>query len=197
LSSSFSSFMFKNIVMMFETFMKNIINFFESHLEENLLTELIHNEISSFVLSFRSFSFVTFFFVSLSFVSFVFLLSFDATRFHKRARESFSSTLKKKVRSTDDHCDCMLSMKWFQKLKKACCTENIKNVEHLLSELYYLKRQICKKHINQLKQLYELLSIKNSNEMKKILWKILKFEKKIEIFKIERANLFEISKEDD
>ncbi len=197
LSSSFSSFMFKNIVMIFETLMRNIISFFESHFEENLLIELIHSEISSFVLSSRSFFFVTSFFASFSFVSFVFLLSSDATRFHKRVRESSSSTHKKRIRSTDDHCDCMLSMKWFQELKKACCIENIKNVEHLLSELYYLKRQICKKHINQLRQLYELLSIENSSEMKEMLWKLLKFEEEVEIFKIERANLFETSKEDD
>ncbi len=33
--------------------------------------------------------------------------------------------------------------------------------------------------------------------MKNVLWEFLKFEEEIEIFKIDRSNLFEISKIDD
>ncbi len=67
LFSSFSSFMFKDIAMMFKTFVRNVFNFFESRFNENFLAEIIHNAISSFVLSFRSFSFVSFFFASFFF----------------------------------------------------------------------------------------------------------------------------------
>jgi hypothetical protein len=34
-------------------------------------------------------------------------------------------------------------------------------------------------------------------EMKNVLWKFLKFEKEIEIFKIDRSNLFKVSTIDD
>ncbi len=38
--------------------------------------------------------------------------------------------------------------------------------------------------------------MKNLIEMKNVLWKLLKFEEEVEIFKIDRSNLFEISKVD-
>jgi hypothetical protein len=86
-----------------------------------------------------------------------------------------------------------LSIKWLDNLKKARCFINLKSVEHLLEKLYYLDRQTCLRHINQLKQLFELLSIENFIEMKNVLWKLLKFEEEVEIFKIDRSNLFKIS----
>jgi ABC-type multidrug transport system fused ATPase/permease subunit len=154
--------------MMFETLLKNedclII-----HLDESLLTELIHNASSSFVLLFDSIFFVMFAFVSL-FLVFIVLASFvRASRFRKRAHESFSSASQKRSRLTNDHCDCTLSSKWFNHLKNARCVESVKRMEHLLNELYYLNRQICTKHMNQLKQLFELLSIENLVEMKEVL----------------------------
>jgi hypothetical protein len=182
--------------MMFETFLKNedclII-----YLDENLLTELIHNVSSSSVLSFDSIFLVMFAFVSLFFVLIVFASFFNAFRFRKRANESFSSALKKRSRLTNDHCDCTLSSKWFEDLKKTRCIESVKRTEHLLRELYYLNRQICKKHINQLRQLFKLLSIENFVEMKEMFWEFLKFDEKVEIFKTERSNFFEIFEDDD
>jgi hypothetical protein len=157
------------------------------HFNESLLAELIHNVSSSFVLSFTSFFFV----------SIVFALSFSASRSRKRAHELFSSTFKKRNRLTSDHCDCTLSSKWLEDLKNARCVESAKRTEHFLSELYYLDRQICKKHINQLRQLFELLSIENFVEIKKVLWKFLKFDEEVEIFKIERSDFFEIFEDDD
>ncbi len=111
LFSSLSSFMLRDIVMMSEALLKNVFNFLEFRFDENFLAELIHNAISSFVLSSRSFSLVSFFFASLSFVSFVSLSSFDASRFRKRARESFSSMSKKRVDSARDKCECIMSRK--------------------------------------------------------------------------------------
>jgi hypothetical protein len=90
-----------------------------------------------------------------------------------------------------------LSIKWLDDLKNARCFINLKSVEHLLERFYYLDRQIYLKHINQLKQLFELLSIDDLIEMKNVLWKLLKFEEEMKIFKIDRSNLFEVSKVDD
>jgi uncharacterized membrane protein len=111
LSSSFSSFMLRNIVMMSEAFVKNVVSFSESRRDEDFLAELIHSAISFFVLSFRSFSFVSFFFALLSFVSFVSFSSSDASRFRKRARESFSSMSRKRVDSARNKCECIMSHK--------------------------------------------------------------------------------------
>jgi hypothetical protein len=105
LSSSFSSVVLRNLAVMFETLMNENLSSSKTHCDENFLS-LIHDFVSSFVLSSDSF-----FFASLSLAQFVFLSFSDASRSHKRVRESLSSTLKKRVRSTDDHCDCKLSMK--------------------------------------------------------------------------------------
>jgi ABC-type multidrug transport system fused ATPase/permease subunit len=197
LFSLFSSFMFKNIVIMFEIFVKNIVNSSESRRDENFLAKLIHNAISSFVLSFYSFFFVSFFFALLSFVSFVFLSFFDTSRFRKRARESFLSMSRKRVNSTKNECECIMSRKWLERLTQTNRIENVKQTKHLLSVLYYLKKLICKNHINQMRHLYDLLSIEDFEEMKNALWDFLKFERSIKIFEIQCFYLFEISKNDD
>jgi hypothetical protein len=56
-----------------------------THFDENLLTELIHNVSSSFVLWFDSISFVMFAFVSLFFVSILFASSLNASRFRRKS----------------------------------------------------------------------------------------------------------------
>jgi hypothetical protein len=157
ISSWFSSTL-KNMTMMSRTLLKNE-DCFIIHFDESLLTELIHNVSSSFVLSFDS----------IFFVFIVFASSFNASRSRKRAYESFSSAFKKRSRLTNNHYDCTLSSKWLNDLKNARCVANVKRIEHFLNELYYLNRQICKKHINQLRQLFVLLSIENFVEMKKVL----------------------------
>ncbi len=194
--SSWSSSTLRNIVMMFKALLKNE-NCLIIHFDENLLAELIHNASSSFVLSFDSIFFVMFAFASFFFVFIVLASSVRASRFRKRAHESFSSTSQKRSRLTNDHCDCTLSSKWLNDLKNARCVESVRRIEHLLSELYYLDRQICKKHIKQLRQLFDLLSIENFVEMKEVFWKLLKFDEEVEIFKIERSNFFEIFENDD
>ncbi len=100
----------KNMIMIFEVFLKNE-NCFIIHFDESLLTELIHNVSSLFMLSFDSIFFVMFAFVSFFFVLIIFTSSFNAFRFRKRVHESSSSTLKKKNRLTNDHCDYTLSSK--------------------------------------------------------------------------------------
>jgi hypothetical protein len=184
--SSWSSSTLKKMIVMSEAFLKNE-DCFITHFDESLLVELIHNVSSSFVLSSNS----------IFFVSVVLASSLSASRFRKRAHESFSSTLTKRSRLTNDHCDCTLSSKWLEDLKKTRLIESVKRAEHFLKRLYYLNRQICKKHINQLRQLFELLSIENLVEIKKQLWEFLKFDEEIEIFKIERSDFFEAFEDDD
>jgi hypothetical protein len=150
----------------------------------------IRDSFSSFVLSSRLIFFASFSLILSIFSSF---LSLSSSR--KRARLTFSTSFKKRIKSAN-HCECILSIKWLDDFKNARCFINLKSVEHFLEELYYLDKQICLKHINQLKQLFELLSMKNLIEMKNVLWKLLKFEEEVEIFKIDRSNLFEISKVD-
>jgi hypothetical protein len=104
---------------------------------------------------------------------------------------------RKRIGSTRNKCKCIMSRKWLEKLTQANRIENVRQTKHLLSALYYLKKQICKNHINQMKRLYDLLSIEDFEEMKDALWNLLKFERSIEIFKIKRSHLFEISRSDD
>ncbi len=183
---SWSSSTLKNMIIILKTLLENEDDFI-IHFDESLLAELIHSVSSSFVLSSDS----------LFFVFIVFASSFSESRFRKKAHESFSSALKKRSRLTNDHCDCTLSSKWLEDLKNARCVESARRTEHLLSGLYYLNRQICKKHINQLRQLFELLSIENFVEMKEVLWELLEFDERVDIFKIERSDLFEVFEDDD
>ncbi len=136
------------------------------------------------------------FFASLSLILSILSSSFNLSRLQKRIRSASSTSLKKKVKFAN-HCECILSIKWLDDFKNARCFINLKSVEHFLEKLYYLDRQICLKHINQLRQLFELLSINDLIEMKNVLWELLKFEEEVKIFKIDRSNLFEVSKVDD
>jgi hypothetical protein len=129
ISSWFSSTL-RNMIMMSKAFLKNEDDFI-IHFDENLLTKLIHNVSSSLMLSFDSFFFIFIVFASL----------LNAFRSRKRAHESFSSTLKKRNRLTNDHCDCTLSSKWLNDLKNAFCVANLRRTEHFSNELYYLNRQ--------------------------------------------------------
>ncbi len=143
-TSSWSSSTLRDIIMMFEALLENE-DCFITHLDESLLAELIHSASSSFVLSSDSIFLVMFAFASFFFVFIVLASSVRASRSRKRAHESFSSASQKRSRLTSDHCECTLSSKWLNDLKNARCVESVRKIEHLLSGLYYLDRQICKK----------------------------------------------------
>jgi hypothetical protein len=190
LSSSLSSITLKKLAIMSEILLNDISNSIETRCDADFFNQ-IQDSLSLFVLSLRFILFASFS-LTLSILS----SSLSLSRSRKRARSSSSTSLKKRVKSAN-HCECILSIKWLDDFKNARCFINLKSVEHLLEELYYLDKQICLRHINQLKQLFELLSIENLIEMKNVLWKLLKFEEEVEIFKIDRSNLFEVSKVDD
>jgi hypothetical protein len=90
-----------------------------------------------------------------------------------------------------------MSIKWREILTQINRIKSIKSVEHLLKKLYYLKRQVCERHINELERLYDLISMKNLNEMKNIFWRLLKYSRTTKIFKIENVDLYENFENDD
>jgi hypothetical protein len=102
-----------------------------------------------------------------------------------------SSISRKRIRSSEKSCDCVMSSKWREVLAQVNLIRSIRSVEHLLKELYYLERQVCERHINELERLYDLLSVKNSSEMKNTLWRLLKYSRTMKTFKIENADLYE------
>jgi hypothetical protein len=90
-----------------------------------------------------------------------------------------------------------MSTRWREILAQVNRIRSIRSVEHLLERFYYLKRQVCERHINELERLYDLLSVKNLSEMKNILWRLLKYSRTMKIFKIENVDLYENFENDD
>ncbi len=170
-SRSLFSSAFKNIAIMFDALMKNVVSLSKIRLNEEYLTKLHHDVFFS--------------------ISFTFESSSDALRSRKRTRKMTSSISKKQIRSSEKSCDCVMSTRWREILAQVNLIRSIKSVEHLLEKLYYLKRQVCERHINELERLYDLLSVKNLSEMKNIFWRLLKYSKTMKIFKIENADLYE------
>ncbi len=193
-NSSFSSSLFsitlKKLAIMSKALLNDISNSIETRCDENFLNRF-QDFVFSFVLSSR-----LIFFASFSLTLSILSSSLSLSRSQKRVRSASSTSLKKRIKSAN-HCECILSIKWLDDFKNARCFISLKSVEHLLERLYYLDRQICLRHINQLRQLFELLSIDDLIEMKNVLWELLKFEEEVKIFKIDRSNLFEVSKVDD
>ncbi len=161
-SSSLFSITLKKLAIMSKTLLNDISNSIEIRCDENFLNRF-QDFVFSFVLSFR---FI--FFVSFSFILSILSSFFNLSRSRKKIRSASSTSLKKKVKSAN-HCECILSIKRFNDFKNARCFINLKSVEHFLEEFYYFDKQICLKHINQLKQLFELLSINDLIEIKNVL----------------------------
>ncbi len=176
-SRSLSSSIFKDIAIMFDALMKNVVSFSKTRLKEEYLTEQYHEILSS--------------------ISFTSKSSSDAFRSRKRAKKMISITSKKRVKSSKDSCECAMSTRWREILAQVNRIKSIKSVEHLLKKFYYLERQVCERHINELERLYDLLSMKNLSEMKNILWRLLKYSKTMKNFKIENVDLYESFDNDD
>jgi DNA-directed RNA polymerase subunit N (RpoN/RPB10) len=134
---------------LFDALMKDVISLLETRLSKEYVTELHHDALSS--------------------ISFTSESSFDAFRSRKRARKMISSISRKRIKLSEKSCDYVMSSRWREILTQVNLIKSIKSAEHRLDELYYLKRQVCRRHINKLKRLYELLSMKDLSEMKNIL----------------------------
>jgi hypothetical protein len=176
-SRSLSSSIFRSIAIMFDALIKNVVSFSEIRLKEEYWTKQ-HHEI----------------FFSISFTS---KSSSNALRSRKKIKKMTSITSKKRVKSSKNSCECAMSTKWREILTQVNRIKSIKSVEYLLKRLYYLKRQVCERHINEFERLYDLLSMKNLNEMKNIFWRLLKYSKTMKIFKIENVDLYESFENDD
>jgi hypothetical protein len=69
--------------------------------------------------------------------------------------------------------------------------DNIKNsrkTEQLLSEMYYLSREICRNHINRLKYVFKMFSTINVVEMNHQLYDFFEYNEIVKIFKIEHSD---------
>jgi hypothetical protein len=176
-SRSLSSSTFRDIAIMFDALMKNVVSLSKIRLKREYLTKQHHEILSS--------------------ISFTSKSSSDAFRSRKRIKKIISITSKKRVKSSKDSCECAMSTRWREVLAQVNRIKSIKSVEHLLKKLYYLKRQVCERHINEFKRLYDLLSVKNFSEMKNILWRLLEYSRTMKIFKIENVDLYESFESDD
>ncbi len=176
-SRSLSSSTFRSIAIMFDALMKDVVSLSKIRLKREYLTEQHHEILSS--------------------ISFTSKSSSNALRSRKRAKEMISITSKKRVKSSKDSCECAMSTRWREALAQVNRIRSIRSVEHLLEELYYLERQVCERHINELERLYDLLSVKNLSEMKNTLWRLLEYSKTMKIFKIENVDLYESFENDD
>ncbi len=176
-SRSLSSSIFRDIAIMFDALMKNIVSLSKTRLKEKYLTKQYHE-----------------IFFSISFMS---KSSSNALRSRKRVKEMISIASKKRVKSSKNSCECAMSTRWREVLAQINRIKSIRSVEHLLEKFYYLERQVCERHINELERLYDLLSMKNLSEMKNILWRLLKYSRTMKIFKIENVDLYESFESDD
>jgi hypothetical protein len=174
---SLSSSIFKDIAIMFDALMKNVVIFLKTRLKEEYLTKQHHEIFSS--------------------ISFTSKSSSNAFCSRKKNKKMISITSKKRVKSSKNSCECAMSIRWREILIQINFIKSIKSVEHLLKRLYYLKRQVCERHINELERLYDLLSMKNLNEMKNIFWRLLQYSKTMKIFKIENVDLYKSFENDD
>jgi hypothetical protein len=176
-SRSLSSSILKDIAIMFDALMKNVVSFSKIRLKREYLTKLHHETFSS--------------------ISFASKSSSDAFRSRKRIKEMISIASKKRVKSSKNSCECAMSTRWREVLTQVNRIRSIRSVEHLLKKFYYLERQVCERHINELERLYDFLSMKNFSEMKNIFWRLLKYSKTTKIFKIENVDLYENFENDD
>ncbi len=81
----------RSIAIMFDALMKDVVSLSKTRLNEEYLTELHHDALSS--------------------ISFTSESSSDAFRSRKRAREMTSSISRKQIRSSKELCDCVMSTK--------------------------------------------------------------------------------------
>jgi uncharacterized protein (UPF0371 family) len=86
---SLSSSIFRSIAIMFDALMKDVVSLSETRLREEYLTEQHHEILSS--------------------ISFTSKSSSDALRSRKRVREMISIASKKRVRSSENSCECAMS----------------------------------------------------------------------------------------
>ncbi len=76
-------------------------------------------------------------------------------------------------------------------MKKVEEVDNIKNsrkIEQLLSEMYYLSREMCQDYINRLKYVFEMLSTINVVNINHQLYDFFEHNEIVKIFKVEHSD---------
>jgi hypothetical protein len=66
--------------------------------------------------------------------------------------------------------------------------KNSRKIEQLLSEMYYLNREMYQDHINRLKYAFEMLSTINVVNMNHQLYDFFDYNEIVKIFKIEHSD---------
>ncbi len=66
--------------------------------------------------------------------------------------------------------------------------KNSRKIEQLLSEMYYLNREVCRDHINRLKYVFEMLSTIDVVDMNHQLYDFFEYSEIVKVFKIEHSD---------
>jgi hypothetical protein len=88
-------------------------------------------------------------------------------------------------------------MKWIDDIESATQISHDWKKEQLLSAIFYYSRQVFLTHVNKLDDVFDLLSMIDSSEMKNQLSDFFDYERSIMIFKIEHLNWFETKNENE
>ncbi len=75
-----------------------------------------------------------------------------------------------------------------KKIKEVDNIINSRKIEQLLSEIYYLSREMCRDHINRLKYVFEMLTTINVVNMNHQLYDLFEYNEIVKIFKIEHSD---------
>jgi hypothetical protein len=65
---------------------------------------------------------------------------------------------------------------------------NSRKIEQLLDDMYYLKREVCRDHINRLKYVFEMLLTIDVVNMNHQLYELFEYDEIVKIFKIEHSD---------
>ncbi len=93
-------------------------------------------------------------------------------------------------------CVCIIFKKWRNEIEKVD-NINSRKTEQLLDEMYYLNREICRNHINQLNYAFEMLSAMNVVEMNHQLYDFFEYDEIVKVFKIEHSDWFVTNDDND
>ncbi len=75
-----------------------------------------------------------------------------------------------------------------KKIKKVDSIRNSRKIEQLLSEMYYLSREMCRDHINRLEYVFEMLSTINVVDMNHQIYDLFEYNEIVKVFKIEHSD---------
>jgi hypothetical protein len=75
-----------------------------------------------------------------------------------------------------------------KEIKEVDSIKNSRKIEQLLSEMYYLNREVCRDHINRLEYVFEMLSTIDVVDMNHQLYDLFEYSEIVKVFKIEHSD---------